>query len=44
MCELDPKYCTVILKRYIAIKGSADDVFLIKDGNKIPFNEIDKRR
>ena len=42
MCELDPKYCTVILKRYIAIKGSADDVFLIKDGNKIPFNEIDK--
>ena len=42
MMELDPKYCTVILKRYIAIKGSADDVFLIKDGNKIPFNEIDK--
>lgn len=39
-CELDPKYCDAILDRYISYKGSADDVFLLRDGVKIPYSEI----
>lgn len=40
MAELDPKYCDVIIQRYINFKGSADDVFLIRDGEKIPYEEV----
>lgn len=39
MCELDEHYCDVILQRYINFKGSDTDVFLLKDGNKIPYCE-----
>lgn len=39
MMELDPHYCDVILKRYINFKGSDADVFLLKDGKKIPYSE-----
>ena len=40
MCELDPKYVSVILQRYINFKGSDEDVFLIHDGKKIPYSEV----
>lgn len=40
MCELDPHYVDVILQRYINYKGNDDDVFLIKDGEKIPYKEV----
>ena len=40
MCELDPYYCSVILQRYINFKGSDADVFLLKDGKKIPYSEV----
>ena len=40
MMELDPKYCDVILQRYIKFKNSDEDVFLLKDGNKIPYSEV----
>ena len=39
MCELDEHYCSVILQRYINFKGSDADVFLLKDGKKIPYSE-----
>ena len=39
MMELDPHYCDVILQRYINFKNSDEDVFLLKDGNKIPYSE-----
>lgn len=39
MCELDPHYCDVILQRYINFKGSDADVFLLKNGKKIPYSE-----
>ena len=39
MMELDPHYCDVILQRYINFKGSDADVFLLKDGKKIPYSE-----
>ena len=40
MAELDPEYCDVIIQRYINFKGSANDVFLIRDGEKIPYEEV----
>ena len=39
-CELDPHYIDVIIQRYINLKGTDKDVFLIKDGKKIPYGEI----
>lgn len=41
MCELDPHYIDVIIQRYINLKETAKDVFLIRDGQKIPYNEVE---
>ena len=40
MAELDPKYVSIILQRYINFKGSDEDVFLLKDGKKIPYSKV----
>ena len=40
MCELDPRYVDVILKRYINLKGTDEDIFLIRDGQRIPYKEL----
>ena len=41
MCEIDPKYCDVILKRYIAFKGTDNEVFRIEeDGTKTAYFDI----
>lgn len=40
--ELDEKFCDVIVKRYIEQVSSGEGVFLIRDGNKIPYNEVAK--
>ena len=40
MAEIDPVYIQVILERYIKYKGTSDDVFLLKEGKKIPYKEI----
>ena len=38
--ELDPKFVDVIVKRYIELKeGKSDDVYLIRDGQKLTFEE-----
>ena len=39
--ELDPKYASVIIRRYIELCGS-EDVFLLKDNKKIPYSEVVK--
>lgn len=36
--ELDPKFCDVIVKRYISVTGK-DDVTLLRGGKEIPLNE-----
>lgn len=42
-CELDEKYCDVIVNRCIELKGgSSDDVFVIRDEEKISYSEIMK--
>lgn len=38
--ELDPHYCDVIIQRYINFKGSADDVFCLRNGIKMPYKEV----
>ena len=40
MMELDPKYCDVIVKRYIQSKRSSDEVFLVRDSGIIPYIDI----
>ena len=40
MMELDPKYVDVIVNRYINLKESSEDVFLIRDGEKISYKDI----
>lgn len=42
-CELDEKYCDVIVNRYIEQKGGAtDDVFVIRNDEVIPYVEVPK--
>lgn len=38
--ELDEKFADVIVKRYIEAKGGSDGVFLIRDGQKMPYAEV----
>ena len=41
MMELDPKYVDVILKRYINLKGSSEDVYRLNaDGTKTKYSEL----
>ena len=40
--ELDEKFVDVIVNRYIEQKGSAGDVFLIRDGEKISYGDFIK--
>ena len=39
--ELDPKFMDVIVKRYIEHQdGKYDDVYVIRDGQKLKFDEV----
>ena len=38
--ELDEKYCDVIVKRYIEQVGSAEDVFLLRDGAQYKYHDV----
>ena len=40
MMELDPKYCDVIVTRYINHTNNENDVFLLRDGEKIPYSTV----
>mgnify|MGYP000995270268 CR=1 FL=1 len=42
MMELSEKYVDVIVNRYIKFTGSDEDVFLIRDREKIPYKEVKK--
>ena len=41
-CELDEKYCDVIVNRYIEQVGSDSEVFVMRDGKKVPYSNIPK--
>ncbi len=39
--ELDEKFCDVIVKRYIEQTHNSESVYLIRDGMKIPYDEVE---
>lgn len=41
MMELDPKYVDVIVNRYINKMESSAEVYLLRDGKKIPYAEVE---
>ena len=40
--ELDEKYASVILRRYVEDTSNADGVYVIRDGERIPYSELVK--
>ncbi|MFR7820045.1 site-specific DNA-methyltransferase [Candidatus Pseudoruminococcus sp.] len=40
--ELDEKYASVILRRYVEDTGDADGVYVIRNGEKIPYSDLVK--
>jgi hypothetical protein len=42
MMELDEKYASVILRRYVDNTGNADNVYVIRDGVKFTYAELMK--
>ena len=38
--ELDEKYCDVIVKRYVELKGSAEDVSVERDGKMLRYADV----
>lgn len=39
--ELDEKFCDVIVKRYIEQTHNSESVYLMRDGMKIPYDEVE---
>lgn len=42
MLELDEKYASVILRRYVEDTGDADGVYVIRNGERIPYADLVK--
>ena len=42
MMELDEKYASVILRRYVENTNNADGVYVLRDGQRIPYSELVK--
>lgn len=42
MMELDEKYASVILRRYVEDTGDAENVYVLRDGEQIPYSELAK--
>ena len=40
--EMDEKFMDVIVSRYMEVTGK-DDVFVIRDGEKLPYKDIEAR-
>lgn len=38
--ELEPKFVDVAVKRYIGLIGGSEDVYVIRNGEKIPYSEV----
>ena len=42
MMELDPKYTSVILRRYVENTGDTENVYVIRNGEKILYSALAK--
>jgi DNA modification methylase len=40
--EIDPKYATVIVKRFIEQVGTDEDVYVLRDGKKVHIHDVEK--
>lgn len=40
--EIDPKYATVIVKRYIEQTGTDKEVYVLRDGEKVHISDVEK--
>lgn len=40
--ELDPKYASVILRRYVEYIGNSENVYAIRNSKKIPYSDLVK--
>lgn len=40
--ELDAKYIDVIVKRYIEFKGNSENIYLLRENEKISYSEVFK--
>ena len=40
MAELDPKYVSVIVNRWLNLTGRKDEIFCIRDGQKLTYDEV----
>lgn len=40
MAELDPKYVSVIVQRWLNLTGRKDEIFCIRDGQKFTYDEV----
>jgi DNA modification methylase len=40
LMELDPRYASAIVRRYAACRGGVDDVFVIRNGEKLPCRDV----
>lgn len=42
MMELDPKYASVILRRYVEDTGDSENVYVIRNGERIDYSALAK--
>jgi hypothetical protein len=42
MMELDPKYASVILRRYVEDTGDEENVYVIRNGEKLLYSALAK--
>ena len=40
MMELDEKYASVILRRYVEDTGDAENVYVIRNREQLPYSEL----
>ena len=40
LMELDPVYASAIVRRFVAYHGNTEDVYIIRDGQKLPCSEV----
>ena len=43
MMELDPKYASVILRRYVEDTDDAENVYVIRNGERIDYSALVKQ-
>ena len=40
LMELDPVYASAIVRRFVAYRGNTENVYIIRDGQKLPCSEV----